>query len=59
MNEFFAQFFAPAVVLILLTLALTIWVFRRRLFDRGYRKGVAADPQKVKQQNPPEPSVRR
>lgn len=57
MTEFFAQFFGPAVLLILLALALTLWVFRKRLFERGPRKGEASDPQKVKRQNPPD-SVR-
>jgi hypothetical protein len=42
------------VGLILLTLALTIYVFRRRIFDRGYLKGEAANPHEVKVQNPPD-----
>lgn len=54
MQDFFQQYFAAVVVLILLVVALTIFVFRKRLFERGYRKGVAADPAKVKQQNRPD-----
>ena len=44
------------VGLILLTLALTIYVFRRRWFDRGYKKGEAANPDEVRRQNPPDGS---
>jgi hypothetical protein len=40
--------------LVLLALALTIFVFRRRLFDRGYRVGKAANPAEVRRQNPPD-----
>ena len=54
MQEFFQQYLAAVVVLIVLVVALTIFVFRKRLFDRGYRKGVAANEQKVKQQNRPD-----
>jgi hypothetical protein len=48
------QLFWMGVALILLTLALTIYVFRRRLFDRGYLKGEAANPYEVRRQNPPD-----
>lgn len=54
MQEFFQQYFGAAVVLIVLTIALTIFVFRKRLFERGPRKGEAADPTKVKEENPPD-----
>lgn len=54
MQEFFQQHFVAVVILIALALALTIFVFRKRLFERGYRKGEAADPRKVKEQNPPD-----
>ena len=54
MQEFFQQYFAAVLVLIALVIALTIFVFRKRLFERGYRKGEAANPQKVKQQNRPD-----
>ena len=54
MQEFFQQYFALVVVLIALVVALTIFVFRKRLFERGPRKGVAANPSEVKQQNRPD-----
>ncbi|WP_116808472.1 hypothetical protein [Steroidobacter cummioxidans] len=54
MQEFFQQNFAILVVLIALAVALTIFVFRKRKFERGYRKGEAADPQRVKEQNRPD-----
>lgn len=54
MQEFFQQYFGPVVVLIVLAVALTIFVFRKRKFERGYRKGVAADPQQVKKENRPD-----
>jgi hypothetical protein len=52
--EFFSQYFVPVLVLIVLAIGLTIYVFRRRRFDRGYRKGSAADPRQVKRENPPD-----
>jgi hypothetical protein len=54
MQEFFQQYFAAVLVLIALVIALTIFVFRKRKFDRGYRKGVAANEQKVKRENRPD-----
>ena len=54
MQEFFQQHLAAVVILIALAIALTIFVFRKRLFERGYRKGEAANPQRVKQQNKPD-----
>lgn len=54
MQDFFQQYFGAVVVLIVLALALTIFVFRKRLFERGPRKGVAAKPGKVKDQNQPD-----
>jgi hypothetical protein len=54
MQEFFQQYFGPVVVLIVLALALTVFVFRKRLFERGYRKGVASNPKQVKQENRPD-----
>jgi hypothetical protein len=54
MQDFFQQYFGPVLVLIALAIALTIFVFRKRKFDRGYRKGVAANEQKVKQENRPD-----
>jgi len=54
MQEFFQQHFAWIVGLIALTIALTVYVFRKRKFERGYRKGEAADPQRVKKENRPD-----
>lgn len=54
MQEFFQQHFVWIVGLIALAIALTIFVFRKRKFERGYRKGVAADPQQVKKENRPD-----
>ncbi len=42
------------VVLALVCVGITVMVFkRRRSFERGPRKGEAANPTKVKRQNPP------
>ena len=54
MAQEFLGHFGYVVVLVALAVALTVWVFRKRLFDRGYRKGKAADPQKVREENPPD-----
>jgi hypothetical protein len=54
LQEFFSQYFGPVLLLIALAVALTIYVFRRRRFDRGYRKGTAANPGAVKRENPPD-----
>jgi hypothetical protein len=54
LTEFFATSFGIAVLLIALAIALTVFVFRRRLFDRGYRKGSAADERQVRRDNPPD-----
>ena len=54
MQEFFQQSFGWVVCLIALAVVLTLFVFRKRLFERGYRKGVAANPGKVKDQNRPD-----
>lgn len=52
--EFFSEYLIPCLILIALALGLTIFMFRRRKFDRGYRKGTAADPNEVRRQNPPD-----
>lgn len=52
-NEFAAHFW-PALLLIGIALVLTVVVFRRRLFERGPRKGDAKDPQRVRRENPPD-----
>ncbi len=54
MQEFFQQYLGAVVLLIVLAIALTIFVFRKRLFERGYRKGEAANPKSVKAENPPD-----
>lgn len=54
MQEFFQQYLGAVIMLIVLAIALTIFVFRKRLFERGYRKGVAANPGEVKDQNRPD-----
>jgi hypothetical protein len=54
MMNFFGEYFVPTLVLIAVAIALTVYVFRRRRFDRGYRKGRAADPRQVKRENPPD-----
>lgn len=47
-------YFWTVILLIAVTLGLTVFVFRHRLFDRGYKKGTAANPQRVRKQNPPD-----
>ena len=54
MQDFFQQHLVAVIILIVLAIALTVFVFRKRLFERGYRKGEPADPRKVKRQNPPD-----
>jgi hypothetical protein len=54
MQEFFGQHFGMIVLLVVLAVALTLFIFRHRWFDRGYRKGSAADEQQVKRENPPD-----
>ena len=54
MQDFFQQHLIAVVGLIALAIALTIFVFRKRKFERGYRKGEAANPQKVKKENRPD-----
>jgi hypothetical protein len=54
MRAFFAEYFGVVLVLVAVALALTVVVFRKRWFERGYREGEAANPGKVKRQNPPD-----
>lgn len=54
MQEFFSQYLRAALILIAIAIALTVFVFRRRLFERGPRKGIPLDPDKVRKQNPPD-----
>ena len=53
-QDFFGQYLVPVLVLIALAIGLTVYVFNRRRFDRGYRKGTAADPRQVRRENPPD-----
>ncbi len=52
--ELFSDQFWTVLGLIGLALVLTITVFRRHLFDEGYEKGDAADPDRVRRENPPD-----
>jgi hypothetical protein len=54
MSDFYSQFLSAGWVLILLALVLTFFVFRKRWFERGYRKGDAKNPGQVKRENPPD-----
>jgi hypothetical protein len=54
MREFFGQYFGMVLVLLGLALVLTAVVFRKRWFERGPREGQAADPAKVRRDNPPD-----
>lgn len=54
LQEVFSQYFGPILLLIALAVGLTIYLFRRRRLDRGYRKGTAANPKAVKRDNPPD-----
>ncbi len=54
LQAFFGEYLVPVLFLIALALVLTIFIFRKRLFDRGYRKGTAADPRAVRKDNPPD-----
>jgi hypothetical protein len=55
MKEFFGQYLGIMLALIALAVVLTVVVFRKRLFERGYYKGEAQNPRKVKRENPPDP----
>jgi hypothetical protein len=54
MRAFFGQYFGVVLTLIVLALVLTALVFRKRWFERGPQKGEAADPSRVKRENPPD-----
>ncbi len=54
MRAFFGQYFGAVLALVALALVLTAVIFRKRWFERGYRKGDAADPSQVKRENPPD-----
>jgi hypothetical protein len=54
MRALFSQYFGVVLGLVGLALVLTVVVFRKRWFERGPRKGTAADPSKVKRENPPD-----
>ena len=47
--------FAVVILLAVTALGATIYLFRRRRFDaQGFEKGTAADPDRVRRQNPPD-----
>ena len=52
--ELFANPFWTVIGLIGLAVILTIAVFYRHLFDEGFEKGDAADPDRVRRDNPPD-----
>ena len=54
MRAFFGQYFGAVLILLGLALVLTFFVFRKRWFERGYRKGEAKNPRQVKRDNPPD-----
>jgi hypothetical protein len=54
MRAFFGQYFGLVLSLVGLALVLTAVVFRKRWFERGPQKGKAADPAKIKRENPPD-----
>jgi hypothetical protein len=62
MNEFLPVLFADRLWILAgmigLAVALTIVVFYRHLFDEGFEKGDAADPDQVRRENPPDEWVR-
>lgn len=56
--ESIQPYLVPILALIVLAVVLTLIVFRRRHFDKGYRKGTAADPGQVRRENPRDPKHR-
>jgi hypothetical protein len=54
MQAFFSQYFGPVLLLLVLAIGITMYLFRRRRFDAGYRKGTAANPNEVRRENPPD-----
>jgi hypothetical protein len=54
MSDFYVQFLKFGIALVVLALVLTVIVFRKRWFERGYRKGEAKNPGQVKRENPPD-----
>lgn len=53
-SDFHARWIFSALLVIGITLALTIYSFwRKRYMDSGPKKGQAANPEKVRRQNPP------
>jgi hypothetical protein len=53
------SFFWWAIALAIVALAGTIYGFRRRWFERGFKKGEAADPDQVRRENPKDDYARR
>ena len=51
MRAFFGEYLGAVLVLVGLALVLTFVAFRKRWFERGYRKGEAKNPAQVKREN--------
>ena len=53
MQSFFVQYLIPALVLLVLAIALTVLAFRRRMFDLTgvYREDTPAHPERIRQQH--------
>jgi uncharacterized iron-regulated membrane protein len=54
MGDCYSFWTKVGLALIVLALVLTIVVFRKRWFERGPRPARPADPDKIKQENPPD-----
>jgi len=59
LQSWMGDYFWWIVVLALIAVGWTVWIFaRRRSFQDGPKKGTARDPAKVRRQNPPDPTHR-
>lgn len=55
LQSWMAEYFWWIVVLALIAIGWTVYIFsRRKDFDDGPKKGVARNPGKVRRQNPPD-----
>jgi uncharacterized iron-regulated membrane protein len=58
LGSWMEDYFWWIVGLALITVALTIYIFwGRRFFERGYKKGTARNPARVRRENPPDPGT--
>jgi hypothetical protein len=53
-SDFYSSWTKIGLALILLALVLTVVVFRKRWFERGPQPAQPANPDKIKQENPPD-----